>query len=100
MFNTTLGGGNIDTLQGYNVVDDVILLDDAIFTALGAPGALAAGAFNTGTAATQSDDRIVFNVSSGALLYDADGVGGAAAIQFATLTGITGTITHAEFLII
>jgi Ca2+-binding RTX toxin-like protein len=34
------------------------------------------------------------------LLYDADGVGGVAAVQFATLTGVTGLINNTEFLII
>jgi len=34
----------------FNVADDTILLDDAVFTAL-TPGALAAGQFVTGTAA-------------------------------------------------
>jgi hypothetical protein len=34
------------------------------------------------------------------LLYDADGVGGAAAVQFATLTGVVGTVTESEFLIV
>jgi Ca2+-binding RTX toxin-like protein len=75
-------------------------LDDNIFAALGSPGALAAGAFKAGAAATDADDRIIFNNATGALLYDADGVGGTAAVQFATLTGIVGTVTEAEFLII
>jgi serralysin len=100
VFNTALGSGNVDRIQGYVVADDNILLDDNIFAALGSPGALAAGAFKAGAAATDADDRIIFNNATGALLYDADGVGGTAAVQFATLTGIVGTVTEAEFLII
>jgi Ca2+-binding RTX toxin-like protein len=100
VFNTALGASNIDKIQGYRVTDDTILLDDAVFTALGAPGSLAAGAFKAGAAATEADDRIIFNAGTGALLYDADGVGGTAAVQFATLTSVIGTITYAEFLII
>jgi Ca2+-binding RTX toxin-like protein len=84
-FSTALGGGNVDAIQGYGVADDVIQLDDAVFAGL-ALGALAAGAFNTGAAATQADDRIVYNSATGALLFDADGVGGAAGVQFATVT--------------
>jgi serralysin len=100
IFDTALGTTNVDRIQSYNVTDDTILLDDAIFTALGSPGALAAGAFKAGTAATDADDRIIFNAATGALFYDQDGNGAAAAVQFATLTSITGTITNADFLII
>jgi serralysin len=91
----------VDRIQSYSATDDTILLDDAIFTALGSPGALAAGAFKAGPAATDADDRIIYNVTTGALFYDQDGNGATAAVQFATLTtSITGIITHADFLII
>jgi len=100
VFNTALGSGNVDRIQGYDVPTDIILLDDTIFTGLGGTGALATNAFHVGTAAVDVDDRIIFNSATGALLYDADGVGGAAAVQFATLTGIVGTINAAEFLIV
>jgi Ca2+-binding RTX toxin-like protein len=100
VFNTALGSGNVDRIQGYVVADDTILLDDAIFTTLGSPGTLAAGAFKASTAATDADDRIIYNAATGALLYDADGVGGVAAVQFATLTGVSGVINNTEFLII
>jgi len=100
IFNTALGTANVDRIQPYSATDDTILLDDAIFTALGSPGALAAGAFKAGAAATDADDRIIYNATTGALFYDQDGNGATAAVQFATLTSITGTITHADFLII
>jgi Ca2+-binding RTX toxin-like protein len=100
VFNTALGDTNIDTLYEYSATHDTILLENAIFTALGRAGRLAAGAFNLGAAATDADDRIIYNPDTGALLYDADGVGGVAAVQFATLTGVTGVITNADFLII
>jgi Ca2+-binding RTX toxin-like protein len=100
IFNTALGATNVDAIQAYNATNDTILLDDAVFAALGSPGTLTAGAFNTGSAASQADDRIIYDSATGALLYDADGVGGVAAVQFATLTGVTGTINNTEFLII
>ena len=50
-FDSVLGAGNMDTIGDYVVADDVIHLDDAVPTGLAA-GALAAGAFNTGAAAT------------------------------------------------
>jgi Ca2+-binding RTX toxin-like protein len=97
-FTTALGVGNVDTISDYSVANDTIQLDNAVFTGLAA-GALAAGAFNTGAAATQADDRIVYNSATGALLFDVDGLGGAAAIHFATLsTGLV--MNNAEFLVI
>ena len=100
IFNTALGATNVDTISGYSTTADTIVLDRAVFTALGSPGTLTAGAFNTGSAASQADDRIIYDTTTGALLYDADGVGGVAAVQFATLTGVTGLINNTEFLII
>jgi len=97
-FTSALGAGNVDTITGYSVADDVIHIDDAVFTGLAA-GALAAGAFNTGAAATDADDRIIYNSATGALLFDADGNGAGAAVQFAMLsTGLA--MTASEFLVI
>ena len=46
----------------------------------------------------QADDRIVYNNAPGAVLYDADGVNGNAAIQFATLaTGLA--LTNTDFVV-
>ena len=50
------------------------------------PRALAAEQFTFGAAAQDADDRIICDYSTGALLYDSDGIGGAAAVQFADLT--------------
>jgi Ca2+-binding RTX toxin-like protein len=100
IFNSALGETNLDILLDYSITNHTILLENAIFTSLGRPGRLAAGAFNLGTAATDADDRIIYNTDTGALLYDADGVGGVAAVQFAQLTGVTGIISNTEFLII
>jgi Ca2+-binding RTX toxin-like protein len=61
---------------------------------------LSASAFTTGVAATSANHRIIFDNLSGALLYDADGSGAGVAVQFATLTGLSGLLTNEEFLII
>jgi Ca2+-binding RTX toxin-like protein len=83
-FNTALGSGNIDTILGFNVADDTITLDDAIFNQ--PLGALASGAFRNSPYALDADDRIIYSQATGALSYDADGSGSVAAIQFAALT--------------
>ena len=84
-FTTALGAGNVDTIAGFSTVDDVIVLDDAVFAGVGSLGALGASAFHTGAAAADAGDRIVYNSATGQLFFDADGAGGGAAVQFATL---------------
>jgi hypothetical protein len=97
-FTTALGGGNVDQILAFQVGSDRVGLDDAIFTALSA-GALAPGAFRTGSAALDADDRIIYDSTTGALYYDADGVGGAAAVQFATLSSGLG-LGSTDFVVI
>jgi len=84
-FTTALGGGNIDQLIDFQPGTDEMALDDAVFTGL-ALGPLPAAAFTTGSAAQDADDRIIYNSATGAVLFDVDGVGGQAAVQFATLS--------------
>jgi serralysin len=97
-FTTALGAGNVDRIDDFVVADDTIRLDNAVFGGL-ADGALAAGAFATGPAATEADDRIVYDSATGALLFDADGSGAGAAVQFATLAGGL-ALTSGDFLVI
>ena len=102
-FTSSLGNGNIDVIKDFDTADDTIRLENAVFRAFWrVGGTLSAGAFNTGTAASETDDRIIFNTSTGALSYDQDGTGAAAAVQFATLdlSGFKGTLTNADFVIV
>jgi Ca2+-binding RTX toxin-like protein len=98
-FDTALGSGNVDTILDFAPGEDKILLDDAIFRALPA-GALADDALAIGSAATSAVHRIVYNPSTGALLYDADGDGGAAAVQFAMLANNASSLAASDFLVI
>lgn len=75
---------NVDRITDFAVASDSIALENAIFKSLKV-GDLAAGAFYIGSAAHDASDRIIYNNKTGALLYDADGKGGQAAVQFATL---------------
>lgn len=97
-FNTTLGPNNVDTILNYNPADDTIAIDNAIFTALTNTGVLAAGNFAMATAATAAWHRIIYNSTTGQLFYDADGVGGAAQILFATVAPGT-ALTYQDFLV-
>ena len=98
VFNSALGATNVDTITDYNAVADTIQLDDAVFTALVA-GALDAAAFRDGTRALDASDRIIYDTTNGALLYDADGNGAGLAVRFATLsTGLT--LSEADLFVI
>ncbi|CAN5222224.1 hypothetical protein BH10PSE7_BH10PSE7_04980 [soil metagenome] len=97
VFNTALGAGNVDTVQGFTVVNDTFWLDDAIFGALGP--SVTADELRIGAAAVDGNDYLIYNSATGALSYDANGVGGAAAVQFATLSaGLA--LTNFDFAII
>ncbi|MER8879941.1 calcium-binding protein [Mesorhizobium sp. M0684] len=85
VFNSALGAGNIDKVTDFNKLQDKIHLDDAVFAGLKL-GGLSSDAFFAGTAAHDSSDHIIYNSSTGALSFDSDGIGGAAQIQFATLS--------------
>ncbi|PSJ51068.1 hypothetical protein C7I84_27695 [Mesorhizobium ephedrae] len=102
VFDTALNAANnVDTIVDFSAADDTIRLDDAVFAAIGAPGALLSGHFRanaTGTA-QDADDRIVYETDTGKLFYDADGNGAGAAIHFATLTGLP-AITAADFQVV
>jgi Ca2+-binding RTX toxin-like protein len=96
VFAAALGAGNIDAITDFNVADDTIELDVTIFTGISI-GALAVEAFVIGTAAADGNDRIIYDPTTGALYYDADGDGAGAAVQFATLgTGLA--LTNNDFL--
>ena len=97
-FTTALGGGNVDFIEFMVSGTDKIALDDAVFTGLGL-GALNANAFHVGAAAHDADDRIIYNSATGQLFFDADGNGGGAAVQFATLQSIT-VIAASDFTVI
>ena len=87
-------GSNIDTVTDFQRGTDELLLSKAIFTALASrTGELRTDKFwssATADSAHDSSDRIIYNTTTGALYYDADGIGGVAAVQVA----IIGTVVH------
>ncbi|SFE67839.1 FG-GAP-like repeat-containing protein [Nitrosomonas sp. Nm166] len=91
--------GHIDTITDYNVAADTIQLENAVFTALMGTGVLAASRFRVGAQALDANDFIIYNSTTGALLYDADGNGAGAAVQIATL-GAGLSMTNADIVVI
>lgn len=97
-FTAPLGLGNVDSIVDFEPGADRIALDDALFAGL-ALGALPAEAFRVGTAAADMDDRILYDPATGTLSFDADGLGGAEAVAFATLQpGLA--IGAADFIVV
>ncbi|PPD38317.1 MAG: hypothetical protein CTY16_20355 [Methylobacter sp.] len=97
-FNTALAA-NIDKITDFAVVDDTIQLENSIFTKLTATGVLNVANFKVGATAADADDFIVYNKSTGALFYDADGNGAGTAVQVAAL-GVNLALAHADFMVI
>jgi Ca2+-binding RTX toxin-like protein len=89
---------NLDTIKGFSVRDDVIRLNDTVYTGLKS-GRLAAEHFAVGAQAYDADDRIIHNPKTGALLYDADGTGTAHAVQFARVDAHL-SLTASHFFVI
>ncbi|MDD2462387.1 MAG: Calx-beta domain-containing protein [Desulfobulbus sp.] len=101
IFNTALDeSANIDTIVGFNATDDTIRLDQTVFFKL-STGELASANFQASEsgAAVDKNDYILYNTTTGALLYDTDGSGEGVAVQFATLSN-KATITASDFAVV
>jgi Ca2+-binding RTX toxin-like protein len=87
-FNSPLSNApsasNIDRVTDFNTDSDLIHLEDTIFQGI-RKGKMHKSAFTTGTAAKDSNDRIIYDKHSGDLFYDQDGTGSLAQIKFAVL---------------
>jgi Ca2+-binding RTX toxin-like protein len=104
VFNSALNGSsNVDTIMDFSAIDDTINLKSSIFAKLTTMGTLNSANFvssSTG-AAVDGNDYILYNTTTGALSYDADGSGGGAAVEFAILgTSSHPAITNADFVVI
>ena len=99
VFDQPLVAGNVATIVDFTPGSDSIALSRSIFTAAGRAGALNPNAFFAGTAAHDTDDRIIYNALNGQLMYDADGTGPQGAQTVAVLsTGLA--VTAADFKLV
>lgn len=92
---------NRDIITDFYRVDDSMLLENAIFTKLGAAGTMSSAFFTSNTAgvARDANDYIVYESDTGKLFYDADGSGRGAPVLIATLSN-KAVITYADFIVI
>lgn len=99
LFNTKLSANNIDKITDFVVSDDSIQLENSVFSKLTKTGILNATYFKIGIMATDSNDYLIYNETSGALFYDNDGNGDNAAVQFATLS-LNLVMTNTDFFVV
>lgn len=80
---------NLDTIADFNLTDDHLVLDHAVFQRLTVSDALPADYFRNGVA-VDDNDYLLYDAASGVLSYDEDGNGAAAALPVCVL----GIIRH------
>ena len=88
---TSAPTANVDPLTDFSVADDTLQLENTIFSKFTTAGVLAA--------ALDLNDYVVYNATTGALSYDADGNDAGAAMQIVVL-GVNLALTNADFAII
>ena len=89
LFDTEISGeNNIDVLSDFNSDEDSIVLSESVFSVFSQLPSFSAGNFaaNNNGVANDDDDYVIYNTTTGALLYDADGNGQGTAIEFARIS--------------
>ena len=102
VFDTALNKNtNVDRITDFTHGEDRIQLKKSIFAKLNT-GTLSKANFKASAkgVAGDSNDYILYNTRTGALLYDADGSGKGAAIQFATLSNKPKNLTASDFIVV
>jgi len=101
VFNTKLSRFyNLDRITDFNVRDDAIKLENAIFSKLGSrTGLLKKGYFTVGPKAKDANDYIIYNKETGYLYYDKDGFGSGRAVEIAILKKDLG-LKYSDFYVI
>lgn len=103
VFNTS-PAGTFDSILSFTTAADKIVLENGIFTGLGAAGNFVAAdaryyAAAGAVAGHDASDRIIYNTTTGDLYYDADGLNGTAAVKFAVI-GTHPTLAAIDFTIV
>ncbi|AYD00812.1 M10 family metallopeptidase C-terminal domain-containing protein [Neorhizobium sp. NCHU2750] len=101
VFNTALGSKNVDLINDFSPVDDVIHLENAIFTSFTKTGAISSASFIKGTtpAAKDANDFLIYETDTGNLYYDANGNKSGGPVLFVHLQKDL-ALTYQDFLIV
>ncbi|MCB6180227.1 hypothetical protein LHP98_19145, partial [Rhodobacter sp. Har01] len=97
VFNTSLGKENIDRLFDFSTVDDTLLLHCNVFIEL-ATGFQRQEVFVIGNTAENDAHRLVYDIGSGNLFYDSDGIDSADSVLFAVFEPGT-ALSAADFCV-
>lgn len=87
VFDTKPATGNADTITDFGVGEDSLVFNNAVFTKIGKDATLNANAFvasSTGVAGDRSD-RVIYDIGTGEVFYDADGSKGGKSVLVATI---------------
>lgn len=86
VFSSSGGGANRDRITDFDPDEDLIVLSRSTFSLNGSPGqALQEANFHTGASATADTHRIIYDPSTGNLIFDRDGSGALPSSVFASL---------------
>jgi serralysin len=98
-FEAALSAANIDKITDFNIVDDSISLENAVFTLLATLGTLALAQFrDLSLGAQDADDVVIYNKTNGNIFYDSNGLTAGGLVQFADVTdGLT--LTNLDFFV-
>lgn len=91
-------GDGVDTIVDFTVGEDLIQISTAFGGGL-TVGGLPSSAFVIGNAATDADDRFIYDAVNRSLYFDIDGTGSAAAIKIATFSS-SPLLTASNFVVV
>jgi Ca2+-binding RTX toxin-like protein len=99
-FQLSPSGKGIDTIQDFSAIDgDRILIPVNGFSRALSLGVLNTENFTLGMVANRESDRLIYDTSTGALYFDADGIGSLGQTQIAQLSGQP-TLNQSNILVI
>ncbi|MBM6596559.1 calcium-binding protein [Microvirga pudoricolor] len=95
----------VDLIEDFAPAQDRIILDSAILSSLarkgikGPSGTLKASSFALGARAGDANDHVIYDRTSGTILYDPDGAGGVSATALLRLEN-KAALTHKDFYVV
>ena len=92
-----------DRIFDFTAAEDKIQFSRKVFKGFSAAGTLADTAYVEGAGKTTADtasQRVIYNTTTGDLLYDPDGSGKSAAVKVATIIGAVADLSHTDIDII